>query len=539
MKQKELDQQMNLWAFGPAITVLAIFIGSGVFFQKELGAFLNSLLYGMADYFGWYINLLSLSCIFIVLAFVIYKYGDVKIGGEDAKPDFKTFNWLAMTISGSIGTGILFWAMGEPIFHYAMPPTGAGVEPFSRKAAIFAVSQAMWNWSFIQYSVYAMCAVAFALVTYNRKQCLSFGSLIECVFRRPIPWLTTAVHGLVICCLCGAVANSMGVGLLQVGAGIEKLFGIPQSKMIWLIIAVGIGVVFTISCVAGIGNGLKRLSTIKICIFSSVLVFVVVFGDTIFMSKLSTEAVGNMIDTWGTKTTTLNAMVPEDKWSADWIIQYWASFFVYAPVIGMFLSRLAKGRTVRQFVLVSVVVPSIFCMMWIGIFGSMTLSLQTKGVLNIWEAVNTYGMQTAIFQILSTMPLGSLLIAAFIVSTCISFCCLADPMAAVLSTLSVRRLQIDDEAPKKIKILMGIIITTVSYLLVASGGVNSIKGVFVLIGLPISFLMILCFFAAFKLCSECLTMENHGVVDDSDADCDCAPPTATVCTPECYQATRD
>ncbi len=515
MQADTFDKHLNPWSFWPATIALGLFILAGVFDQEQLGAFLNGLLYSLANNLGWYINLLSLSMIFLVLVFIIYRYGDIKIGGADAKPQYSTFNWCCMTIAGSLGTGILFWAMGEPIFHFATPPVAAGVTPFSRQAAIYAISQAMWDWSFIQYAMYGICAVGFAIVTYNLKKSLSFGSLLEVIFGRPMPKLTILVHALIIFCLCGAVSNSMGVGVMQVGAGIELLLGIPQSKLVWLIISVCICSIFTISCVCGMARGLQRLATLKIFIFMSILVFVILLGDTQFMSKLGTEATGYMIDHWGMHTTIMNSLVPEDHWFADWIIQYWCSFFVYAPVIGMFFSRMAKGHTVRKFLMVSVVVPSVFCMFWIGIFGSMTIKLQTSGILDIWSAVHTYGMQTTIFQILSSLPFGTIFMAAFIVSTCISFCCLADPMAAVLATLSVRNLQIDDEAPKLIKIIMGLLITTVAYVLVASGGVNSVKGMFVLIGVPVSFVVIACIYASFKLCEKCIREKNYGCLEEA------------------------
>ena len=520
MRQEEMNKKLNPLAFWPALVALSVFIFLGVFYQQQLGNFLNNLLYTMSDNLGWYLNLLSLLSLILVLVLAFGKTGNIKIGGADARPEFKTFNWCAMSICGGIGTGLLFWAMGEPIYHFATPPIAAGVEPFSRGAGIFAVSQAMWDWSFIQYAMYSLCAVAFALIAYNRKKSLSFGSIIERVCGRNIPWLNSIVHALIIFCLCGAVSNSMGVGLMQIGAGIQSVFGIAQSPMVWLIIAVVIGCIFILSCVSGIGTGLKKISSVTIYIFIGLLIYVAIFGDTKFIGSISAEAVGDIIDNWGKKTMMLNTMVPEDTWSADWILQYWASFIVYAPVIGMFLSRMAKGRTVRQFIMVNLLVPSLFCWVWIGIFGGMTIQLQSSGTIDVWKVVNELGMQATIYQIINSLPMGGVITVIFLVAVCFSFCTLADPMASVLATLSVRKLSIEDEPPRNCKILMGIIIAAVSYLLVASGGVNSVKGMFVLIGLLISVILILCVVAAFKLGSQCLKEKNDGVVDDEGPDLD-------------------
>lgn len=513
---KNDNKKLNPYVFWPSISALAIFIFCGIFFQEQLGSFLNAMLYGASDTLGWYIDLFAVGTLILVIPFVFMRYGDIKIGGEDAKPDFKTHNWYFMSISGTIGTGILFWGMGEPIFHFATPPIASGVEPFSREAAVFAVSQAMWNWSFVQYALCALCAIPFAVLAYNRKKSLSFSSLVECLFGREIQWLTRLIHIIVIFCLCGAVANSMGVGLMQVGAGLNKLFGIPQSRLIWLIVAIIIAIVFILSCVSGIGRGLKRLSTVKMAIFFFVLFYVLVFGSPVFVGKLFNEAIGYMLNNWSSHTTFTNVLTQNDKWPADWLNQYWCSFFVYAPVCGMFLARMAKGRTVRQFVLVNVLVPSIFCCVWVGIFGSMTINLQTSGTLDVWEAVNTLGMQTTVFQILSILPFGTFITGLFLFAICVSFCALADPMAAVLATLSINKLSIDDEAPRKVKILLGIIITTVSYLLVASGGVNAVKGMFILVGILTSFVIIICYAAAFKICGQVIGLKNHGQLESND-----------------------
>ena len=499
---------LNKIAFWPPVVLLAAFILYGVFFQEQMGKMLSTILYGMAANFGWYFNLFSIVCLLLVFVIVISKYGNIRIGGEDAKPEYKYFNWIAISLCGGIGTGLLFWAMGEPIFHFATPPVAAGVEPFSREAGIYAVGQAMWNWSFIQYAMYSLCAVAFALITYNLKKDYCFGSALDFAFGKRMPKLETFVHALSIFTLVGAVACSMGVGLMQIGAGLQAAIGIPQSKLVWLVIAIIIGCIFIISCLSGIGKGLKMLSTFTTLVFIGILIYVFAFGDTMFITKIGSEAVGGILKNWPTMTTANNTMVPEDNWYADWIVQYWASFIVYAPVIGMFLSRLAKGRTVTEFVLVNVFAPSIFCWIWISIFGGMTINLQSSGKIDVWASVNELGMQTTVYQILGSLPLGTILTIVFLIAIFTSFSTLADPMTSVLSTISIRGMKIESEPPKYLKIAFGVLICAVSYLLVASGGINSVRGMFVIIGFPISFVMIVLIVSAFKQAKAVYNMEK-------------------------------
>ncbi|MGN0357555.1 MAG: BCCT family transporter [Blautia sp.] len=515
MQTQKNDNRINKPAFLPAIVILLLFIGAGIIWTDQVGEFMTRLLYGMADYFGAYINLLSLVFIILAVAFIIMRYGDVVIGGKDAKPEFSMFNWCAMSICSGIGTGLLFWAMGEPIFHYMTTPV-AIAEAGSRKAAVFAVAQAMWDWSFVQYCMYAICGAAFAIICYNRKKSLSFNSIVECVTGKKIPWLNTLITAIVIFCLMGATSNSMGVGLMQIGAGLQAAFGIEQSPVIWLFAAIFVTVIFILSCVSGIGKGLKRISSACMYFFFFLLAYVFIFGNTEFITKISSESIGFIFDNFGTQTTLANAMAEGDSWFADWIVQYWASFIVYAPVIGMFLSKMGRGRKVRTFMLVQILVPSLFCILWIGVFGGQTIYLQTSGTLNIWEAVNSLGMQATVFQILGTLPMSKVIIILFLITVTLSFCTLADPMASVAATLSVNSLSAESEPPRKQKILVGCILGGTAYTLVATGGINSVKGMFTLVGLLQSIVLIMCAVVLFKYSKKCYYLKNSGTIEKSE-----------------------
>ena len=493
-----MDKKINKVALWPALALLAVLIGFGVFQTEALGSLLNKILYGMADSLGWFFCLFTVVVIILTFVLALSRIGSIKIGGPDAKPDYKTWNWVTMSLCGGIGTGLLFWAMGEPMYHFMTPPVAAGVVPGSREAAIFAIGQAMWQWSIPQYCLYTICAVAFALTAYNMKKPLAFGPVLDTAIGKKSPALETFVHGLSIFTMCGAVACSMGVGLMQIGAGLQNLLGISQGPVVWLVVAKAITALFTLSCVSGIGKGLKKMSSFTTIAFIGILIWVIIFGPSKFSATLGTEAFGNLFDNMFQRTTILNTMAEGDTWAADWEIQYWASFIVYAPIIGMFLSRMAKGRTLRQFILVNVLAPSIFCMVWIAVFGGATINLQVSGNFDIWNAVNTDGMQATVFYILQSFPLGKVLIVVFLVAICTSFSTLADPMAAACATMAVHKLSVDDEAPKSVKIIIGIIMGAIAYILVASGGIGSVKGMWVIIGLPIAFVQILVIISAFK-----------------------------------------
>ncbi len=513
--------KINKAAFWPAIIALTAFVVCGIVNSQALGACMSSLLDIIANYFGAYINILSLVFLILAAAIIISKYGDVVIGGKDAKPDYSMPTWCAMSICSGIGTGLLFWAIGEPIFHYMQTPTAIG-EPETRRAAIFAVAQSMWDWSFIQYAMYAVCGAAFAVLCFNKGKSLSISSIVECVTNKKIPWLNTLITSLVIFCLMGATANSMGVGIMQIGAGLESVFGIAQTPIVWILIAVFVATMFILSCVSGIGKGLKIISTICMYFFIFLMAYVYIFGNTQFIGKITSESIGFMVDNWGTQTMLMNAMAPDDNWFSEWSVMYWNSFIMYAPIIGMFLARMGKGRKVRTFMLVQVLVPSIFCIIWIGIFGGQTMFLQTSGELDVWGAVQSSGMQATVFKILESLPGSGVIILMFLITITLSFCTLADPMASVASTLSVNGLSANDEPPKKQKILVGVILAAVACTLVISGGTTAIKGMINLNGLLQSIVMIMCAVAFFKSCKKrdtySLTKENESVCETNSVE---------------------
>ena len=192
MNEENSIGKINKLAFWPAVIALVVFVIAGIVNTQAVGNAMTKILSVIANYFGAYINILSLVFLILAAVIIIGKYGDVIIGGKDAKPDYSMPTWCAMSICSGIGTGLLFWAIGEPIFHYMQTPTAIG-QAQTRTAGIFAVAQAMWDWSFIQYAMYAVCGAAFAVLCFNKGKSLSISSIVECVTNKKIPWLNTLV----------------------------------------------------------------------------------------------------------------------------------------------------------------------------------------------------------------------------------------------------------------------------------------------------------------------------------------------------------
>ena len=424
----------------------------------------------MSDNFGWWLVLFALILVLLVFGLAFSKAGDVVIGGAGAKPEYTMWQWFSMSLKGGIGTGILFWAMGEPIFHMAAPPAAAGAQPFTREAGLFAISQTMLHWTIAQYAMYSLCAVGVALMAYNRRRTISVSSIFE-------PYLSSSVYGVVktvvpmvsLFCIVSALACSMAVGLMQINSGLNFFFGLPIDGVTVFAIAAIMVTVYVVSCLTGIKKGMRVLSSFCTIVFIGLMVYVLCLGPTRFIVDAGTES---------------------------WIIMFMASFFVYAPIIGLFLARLGKGRTVREFIFMNIGAPTLFCIVWIAIWGGTTVWLQYTGIMDVWQSVNEKGLEVTIFTILSTLPFAKILAAFFIIAVFFS------SITGTMATLSTKNLSVDDEAPRWLKIIWGVSFGVIGYLLVATGGVDSVRGMFTIVGLPISFIVLAYAYCVIRECGR-------------------------------------
>lgn len=504
--------------------LLAAEIVLGVFFTKQFGQVMSTMTYWVGDTFGWWINGLSVLTCVLGLVLIIFKWGDVKIGGVDAKPDFTTWQWYSISICGGIGCGLLYWAMGEPMFHLMKPPMAIHAMAGGRDAAIFAVSQAMFHWSFVQYFIYSLPACAFALLCFNYQRPLSMGPMLLETTGKYSRWGTTLLHILCGYAVACGVSNSMAAGLMQISGGINAVFGISQGPIMYLFLTIAVAAFFIISCITGINKGLTYVSSACMFCFFGLMAYVVITGNGEFIGKIGTESMGQIMDNFWGKIVINNTMVPQDQWPNEWPITFWNSFFIYAPVIGMFLARMGKGHTVREFLLVEILVPSLFCCLFIAIFAGQSMYVQTSGIMDVWGMIQQEGMQTTLYQVLGTMPGGKGVQLIFLITGCLSFITLADPNTAALATLCVHGQEIDAEPPKIMKIVLGTAISAVAYLLVVSGGMEAVKGLLNLGGLLMTLPTLWLCLSIFPLEIPLLASKSHRISQAPVTD-EIKPPT--------------
>ncbi|AMK09949.1 BCCT family transporter [Pseudodesulfovibrio indicus] len=478
-------RKLNHYTFWPGFILLAFGILLGLVYHEGLAAILSRTMSWIHVNFGWLEVSLGIIIVMFTAGIAFSPIGDIRLGGRDAKPEFTFWQWFALSLCGCIGIGILFWAMGEPIYHMMQPPLSLHLEPGSKDAGVFAIAQTTLHWTIAQYCFYTICAVAIALVSYNRNYPLSVAAGMYAIFPKKYrPILVPTVHAICLFSLCCAIATSMGAGLMQIGSGTGRIFGYTPGAGTWAVAAAIIIPIYVLSSYSGLKKGMRYLSTGTTRAFFFFMAIVLLAGPTLFILGIGVESFGYFANNFFRNSTLLNTMQVNDKWPMQWLVPYMEIFFIFAPLLGHFLARMGKGRTIRQFILVNVVPPTIFCHFWIATFGGTAVYFQWSGLVDVWAGIHEFGMESMVYILLSQFPFSKILMGIFVVTIVFSFATMTDSLVATLAIISTKGVHVGEEPPKHLKIIWGVVVGLIAYVLCISGGIEPVRGLISLAGFP-------------------------------------------------------
>ncbi len=510
--------KLRLSIFIPMSIIFVLAIVTGIvapeaFFNAE-----NSIAEFAFVNFGWLFQISGVIFLFMCLYLMFSKYGNIRLGGKDAKPELSFWNWFAISLCAGIGTGVLFWGVVEPLTHMFNPPEGLGLVAGSEAAAMFSMTQTFIHWTYIPYAMYAIAGVGIAYAVYNAKLPFQVSSTLYPLFGKRIKGTIGAVvDNVCLFAIAGGVAAILGVGTMQIGSGLNILTGIETGKVLWIAIVALIVLTYIISSYTGLQKGIRWLSDNNAKLFIAMLVFIFVFGPTRFILNFGTQSTGHFIQNFFQQTTYLSP-IEGSAWPRWWPIYYWAIWLAYAPLSGMFFARISKGRTIKQFMLVNLVLPATFGLIWFSVFGGAAVNLQMNGA-GIFEAMKSGGNEVAVFSFLKNFPLPTLTSIIYIVAIFVSIVTLADSMTSTISSLSTKAYNsIEAEAPGKVKIFWGIVMSSLAIinLLSAGGkisGIDATKQISTVAGFPILFFMVLMAFTSLYMI---IKQEKYDVVNCPD-----------------------
>ena len=466
--------------FWPSFIIIGGAAILGIVNNELLSKVAQQMFSGSLRSFGWLYQVISVVAIIMALVIAFSKFGNVRIGGKDAKPKFSFASWFAMALTGGIATGVVTYGVNEPIIYFGniygeMEKTG--IAAGSQEAVFFAIGRCFYNWSFFPYAMYALCGLLGAYLFYNKKQPLTVSATLKPLFGPKVEKLSWLLDSLALLAIALGLASSLGAGLALVGSGIEVAYGIKQGIPVWAVLGIVTCVLYTSASYFGIDKGVKFLADLNSKIFYFLLIFIILVGPTLYIFRTSTAGMAWWLQNFW-------------QWSLDpidiggealvmwWTLYDWAIWIAYAPLMGLFLAMISYGRTIRQFMIINWILPATFGLIWFGVWGSTAINWQLNGVVDLVSVIKDNGAVAGLWAFLQHLPFSTVLVPLLMVTLIISFATAADVMTTTISMLCTRNMREGEEPPAWQKILWGVSIGVIAFCMVAfSGGAQGVDGV--------------------------------------------------------------
>ncbi|MCQ5202358.1 BCCT family transporter [Mordavella massiliensis] len=489
-KTKEVTLKLRKGVFFPPWILLAAMVVVSLTNEEAFLAGLNAVTDWILNNFAWAFNLTAIGSVVTMIIVWFSPLGKVRIGGSKARPMMKYMDLVWITLCTIIAAGILFWACAEPMYHLYGPPMAAGVEAGSADAAVFAMETMYLEWSISPCAIYAVSTLTFAFVYYNMKQSFSLGSSLVPAFGVKAKKFGGIVDVICLFALVAGMAASIGTSVMSIGGGVDNVFGIESGPMSWLVITAAIMITFIISSVSGIMNGIRILSSLNGKVYFVFLLLIFLFGPTAYMLNLSVESLGAYVKDF-VHLNMMNGAVYGDSWAKSWPVFYWCNWLAWTPITGVFLGKILRGYTVRDAIKCNVIIPSLFSILWIGLFSSASLYYEFDG-LGLNETMLEKGAESVVYTVFEQLPLSVIIIVFYLFIIFISIVTGSDTNTNAMAGLCTYGITPDqDEAPAWLKIVWGVTLGAMTWALIAFAGIDGIKAASNLGGFPNMFLVII------------------------------------------------
>ncbi len=501
-KKTSFGLEVNGPVFWTSIIILLISVTLTLIYHKSAESIFGEIQTAVTTNAGW----LFIISVNIFLAFCLYmafsKFGNIRLGGKGAKPEFSTTSWFAMLFSAGMGIGLLFWSIGEPINHLQSPPLGEAGTP---EAAKQAMRFTFLHWGLHAWAIYALVGLSLAYFTYSRNLPLTVRSVFY-------PFLGERIHGpvgdiidiLSVLATLFGLATTLGFGVTQMASGLHHLIpDIDNNVTTQITLIAAITAVATVSVVSGVDKGVRILSEWNIRIALLILLLVIVLGPTVFILGAYVQNTGDYIGNF-MQLSFWNEAYSGSNWQGAWTVFYWAWWISWAPFVGIFIARISKGRTIRQFVLGVLIVPSLLSFLWMTAFGSTAVHDVLAGDLTVANAV-AEDVSTALFVFFEQFPfstvlsvIGVILVAGFFVTS-------SDSGSLVVDSLTSGG-RVD--SPVGIRVFWAVAEGALAAVLLIGGGLKALQTAVIITGLPFAIILLIMCYSLYRGVSEELAEET-------------------------------
>ncbi len=477
--------------FWPAAILIVAFISITLIVGEPMDQVFSAIQSSISNYGGWFFVLSVNLFLFFVLYIAFSRYGKIRLGGSKSKPEFSKAAWFAMLFSAGMGIGILFWSVGEPINHFINPPNA---EPRSVEAARESMEITFLHWGLHAWGIYALVGMALAFFTFNKKLPLTISSVFYPLLGQKVhgPW-GKAINVLAVVATLFGLATSLGLGVQQVSAGLSHLFSLPDTLTTQVILIIAITLVATGSVIAGLSGGVKRLSQLNMILGAVFLAFMLIVGPFLFIMDSFIQNIGGYLQNFF-ELSSWTETYKQSDWQSDWTVFYWAWWISWSPFVGMFIARISRGRTLKEFVLGVLIVPTLLTFLWLSTFGGSAMYLELNALADIAGAV-TDNVAISLYVLLEQFPLSTITSMVGVILVTSFFVTSSDSGSLVVDSLTAGG-KLDAPVPQRI--FWALTEGAVAAVLLIGGGLGALQTAAISTGLPFTILLIILMWSLLK-----------------------------------------
>ncbi|MGM0560089.1 MAG: choline BCCT transporter BetT [Pseudomonadota bacterium] len=510
-REQDVSQQqdrLNPTVFySSSIGILAFALWT-MFFTDTATSVINAVLAWISNSFGWFYFLAVVVYLIFVIAIGLSRYGKLRLGPAHSVPEFNVVTWAAMLFAAGIGIDLLFFSVAEPVTHFLAPPEG---DPESVAAARHAMELTFLHWGLSGWGIYTLVGMSLAFFSYRHGLPLTIRSALYPIFGKRIEGAightvdSAAVLGTIF-----GIATSLGIGIIQLNFGLNYMFGIPDGTITQAALAVMIVIFSAISAVTGVDKGIRRLSEFNMLLALLLMLFILFTGKTLFLLNAMVMNAGDYLSQFISLSFNTYAYDPPTDWLNAWTVFFWAWWIAWGPFVGLFLARISRGRTIRQFVAGTLILPMAFMMAWMATMGNSAIDMVMQGT-----GVADFGQQamenpgSAIYLFLEGNPLVGLTTVVVTILAIVFFVTSGDSGSLVLSNLTSVLTDPNHDAPAWMRVLWAAIIGLLTLALLLAGGLGALQSTVVIMGLPFAFVLFLMMAGLFK------ALKVEGLKEDS------------------------
>ncbi len=480
----------GLWVIGPAAAVALAFSAFAIAFPTQAETFFGTIQAAIVDGFSWYYVLITAFFVAFCLFLGFSRFGDIKLGRDDDEPEFSTPAWFSLLFAAGMGIGLVFYGVSEPLSHYVSPKPGVTGTP--AQLAQSALTQTYLHWGVQAWAIYVVVGLALAYAIHRRRRPLSIRWALEPVLGPRVRggW-GNAIDAIALVGTLFGVATSLGLGVMQISSGLDSAGIISDPGIVEQIVIIAVitaGVLFSV--LSGVTRGMKWLSSINLVLAALLLLYVLFAGDTVYLLREWVQSIGAYLQNFVGLSFSVSAFqgTAGQEWQAAWTAFYWGWWISWAPFVGIFIARVSRGRTVRQFVMGVLIVPTLLGILWFAVLGGSALKLELDTPGSMTDADGTVNIEGALFQLFQHLPGTLILTIGALVLIAIFFITSADSGALVMGMLASGG---NPEPTRPVRALFTFVTAILAIALLIAGGLVALQTAAIIIALPFSIVMLL------------------------------------------------